>query len=265
MIKSFKILTDTLLPQYLDCIQEDELLIYNKLEESDLSIDSFSFYTSVSAVFSSKIEGEDIALDSYIKHKRFGIEFLPNYTKKIDDIYQAYQFAQHNFCTKENIESAHKILSKNILPSSKQGKIRKDNMFVITDDGRIEYVAASPIKVEDEMQKWYEDLQLLQQNHLSLHEIFYYAALLHLTFVKIHPFDDGNGRTARLIEKWFLAEKLGQKAWYIQSEKNYYNHHNQYYTTIRKLGLEYDDLDYTQSLDFLLLLPQSLKIDKNYL
>ena len=46
--------------------------------------------------------------------------------------------------------------------------------------------------------------------------------MIHLLFVKIHPWNDGNGRSARLIEKWFIAQKLGDKAWFIQSEKNYY-------------------------------------------
>ncbi len=41
-----------------------------------------------------KIEGEEIELDSYIKHKNFGIKFLADYTKKIDDLYNAYQFAK---------------------------------------------------------------------------------------------------------------------------------------------------------------------------
>jgi Fic family protein len=77
--------------------------------------------------------------------------------------------------------------------------------------------------------------------------------LLHLVFVKIHPFQDGNGRTARLIEKWFLIEEIGQKATSVQLEKNYYKRLNDYYSNIKKLGLEYEELDYGKSLDFLLM------------
>ena len=58
---------------------------FQLLTDADISTYSFSFYTSVASVFSSKIEGEDIELDSYIKHKKFGVEFKPDYTKKIDD------------------------------------------------------------------------------------------------------------------------------------------------------------------------------------
>ena len=82
--------------------------------------------------------------------------------------------------------------------------------------------------------------------------------MLHLVFVKIHPFNDGNGRTARLLEKWFLAEKLGEKAYLFQSERYYYENYRQYYNTIRKLGLEYEELKYANAMSFLKILPQSL-------
>lgn len=85
--------------------------------------------------------------------------------------------------------------------------------------------------------------------------------MIHLVFVKIHPWNDGNGRSARLIEKWFLAEKLGEKAWFVQSEKHYYQQHQAYYKNIRLLGLEYPDLDYKQALPFLLMLPNCLNHD----
>ncbi len=258
----FEILPTELLEKYCENIADTFLKKYLQLEDSELSIDTFSFYTSVSAVFSSKIEGEPIELDSYVKHKRFGIEFLPDYTRKIDDLYNAYQFAKANTCNKENIEAAHKILTTHILPQSKQGIERKSNMYVTTSDGRIEYVAATPFIVSTEMDKFYLDLAFLISANLSVQEIFYYASLLHLVFVKIHPFDDGNGRISRLIEKWFLAEKLGEKAWLIQSEKNYYLKHQTYYRNIRLLGLEYDYLDYSKALPFLEMLPHSLTINE---
>lgn len=231
---------------------------FDALHEAEISSPNFSFHTSVSSVYSSKIEGEDIELDSYIKHKKFGIAFLPDYTKKIDDLYNTYTFAQNNELNKTNVFAAHKLLSKHLLAKSYQGKFRTQNMYVSTPDGRIEYVAASPYEVEQEMNKFYADIAFLLQQKMSTEEAFFYASLVHLVFVKIHPWNDGNGRSARLLEKWFLAQKLGEKAWFLQSEKMYYTHHQIYYKNIRLLGLEYSELDYPKALPFLLMLPNTL-------
>ena len=256
----FQLLPTELLTEYNRHITESFLFKYERLQESELSTSGFSFYTSVSAVFSSRIEGEDIELDSYIKHKRFGVKFLPDHTRKIDDLYEAYEFAKSNFCDKKNMGLAHKILTKHILPKSGQGKIRTSNMYVTTAEGKIEYAAAYPFSVNNEMKKFYSDLNHLLETELTMQEVFYFASLLHLVLVKIHPFDDGNGRCARLIEKWFLAAKLGSKAWLISSEKNYYDNHQTYYKNIRLLGFDYENLDYAKALPFLLMLPQSLII-----
>ena len=106
--------------------------------------------------------------------------------------------------------------------------------------------------------KFYADLELLLNSETSIEETFYYAAMIHLVFVKIHPWNDGNGRTARLLEKWFLAQKLGEKAWFVQSEKYYYQNHQAYNNNIRILGLEYDELDYSKSIPFLSMLANSV-------
>ncbi|MBB5395999.1 Fic family protein [Mucilaginibacter sp. AK015] len=255
---SFQILPTDLLPDYRRQQGLTILENFEKLKESDISARDFSFYTSVSAVFSSKIEGEDIELDSFIKHKLSGVKFLPDYTQKVDDLYATYQFAQNNELNKKHIKQAHKLLTKHILHKSQQGKMRADKMFVITPDGKIEYVACDWVKVKGEMKKLYDDIKLLLNTELDIKEAFFFASLIHLVFVKVHPFYDGNGRTARLLEKWFLAQKLGPKAWFLQSEKLYYDQHNTYYNNIRALGLEYDTLDYSKALLFLNMLPATI-------
>jgi Fic family protein len=262
MIKyDLQIIPISLLDEYLQKIPKGLEISFDTLKDAEISTDTFSFYTSVSSVFSSKIEGEDIELDSYIKHKKFGIKFLPDYTKKIDDLYNAYTFAKTNVLNEKNIEQAHKLLTKHIVAKHQQGKMRTQNMYVSTPDGKIEYVAALPHEVKSEMAKLYADIATLLKQDLSLPEVFYFAAMIHLVFVKIHPWTDGNGRSARLIEKWFLSQKLGTKAWFIQSEKNYYQHHQVYYNNLRALGLEYPELNYAKALPFLLMLPNALAMN----
>ena len=253
-----QIIPITLLDEYAKQVPNNLQAYFDALNDAEISNDSFSFYTSVASVFSSKIEGEEIELDSYVKYKRFGIEFLPDYTKKIDDLYNAYSFAKTNSLNKQNIAEAHKILSKHIVATNQQGTLRNKNMYVSSADGRIEYVAANPYQLESEMEKLYSDIDELLNQQLSISEVFFFASLIHLVFVKIHPWNDGNWRTGRLLEKWFVAEKLGEKALFIQSEKYYYAQHQNYYNNLRKLELEYPELDYAKALPFLLMLKNSL-------
>ncbi len=256
-MKEFQLIHTELLEAYLNQVKNVQVN-FDALKDAEISTDNFSFYTSVASVFSSKIEGEDIDLDSYIKHKGMGMSFNPDYTKKVDDLYNAYLYAQQNKLNADTIAEAHKLLARNFVATDYLGKLRTQLMYVTTEDGRIEYVAATPFELAVEMEKLHQDIALLLKKKLTIEEVFYYAAYIHLVFVKIHPWNDGNGRSARLIEKWFIAEHLGENAWYLQSEKNYYLEHQTYYQHLRKLGMEYTDLDYSQALPFLLLLPKSL-------
>lgn len=249
----FKILKDKLLDDFTKAVRESPLDKIDKIKKLEMPVDYFQFYKSVSSVYSSKIEGEDIDFDSYFKHKFLKVKFKPDYTRKADDLFSAYDFIDNNRLSLENVQKTHSILSKNLLPKSQQGLIRNNPMFVINSDDKIEFVAAIPEIVKSELDRLFHDIDLLLHTDLNPFEIFFYASLLHLVFVKIHPFQDGNGRTARLIEKWFLIEKIGQKATSVQLEKNYYKRLTDYYSNIRKIGLEYEDLDYSKCLDFLLM------------
>lgn len=255
-----RIISEILLEDYKKNFPKGLEERFEALRDAEISTESFSFYTSVATVFSSKIEGEEIELDSYIKHKKFGIEFLPDYTQKIDDLYNGYSFAKTNPLNENTIAEAHKLLAKHIVVKNQQGKHRSQNMFITTDQGQIEYVAALPHQVDIEMTKFYDDIEWLLKQDLNFEEVFFFASLIHLVFVKIHPWNDGNGRSGRLLEKWFLSEKIGKKAWFLQSEKHYYQNHQLYYDNLRRLGFEYESLDYSKAMPFLEMLPKALLI-----
>ncbi len=256
----FKILTSELLVEFTLRAKDSPIPKLDKISKQELPVDYFQFYKSVSSVYSSKIEEEDIDFDSYFKHRFMQVKFRGDYTKKADDLFEAYQFIDSNSLNLENVKKAHAMISANLLPIDQQGLIRSTPMFVLNSNDQIEYVAASPSSIPEELAHLFHDIEILQKQRLNAYEVFYYSALIHLVFVKIHPFLDGNGRTARLIEKWFLTEQFGQKATAIQLEKNYFTNLKAYYNNIKKIGLEYERLDYKKSLDFLLMTILSLDL-----
>ena len=236
---------------------------FTAIQQQDLEPHSFTFYTSVSVMSSSKIEGEQLEVDSYVKHKLLNIEYLPELTEKPNDLYKAYLFAKDNPLTNKNFFEAHKLIAAHLLPEPQRGVFRKTEMLVMEHKtGRIQYEAAMLDVLQAEYEKLWDDIETLVKKNLSIKEVFYYASFIHLVFVDIHPFGDGNGRIGRLLEKWFLAEKLGERAWYIQSEKFYYKNVNDYYKNLSRIGMFYENLDYEKALPFLLMLPQSLVFEK---
>jgi len=248
-----QILSNNLLEQFQTAVSEKLDTIIEGLDKIETPVDYFRFYNSVSSVYSSKIEGEEIDFDSYFKHKFLNVSYKPDYTKKPDDLFMAYEYIFGKELTFENLKSAHSILSANLLPASQQGLVRTNPMFVINSDDRIDYVAAEPDKLDAELKRLFTDIEYLLNAELSHEEVLYFGSYIHLVFVKIHPFQDGNGRSARLLEKWFLIQKFGEKATAIQLEKNYYLNIQLYYRNLRILGIDYEFLDYNKALDFLLM------------
>jgi len=257
-----KIVDNSLLDEYKKQIPSnlDELISGVSSKQTSVTKDSFDFYISVASVYSSKIEGEEMELDSYLKHKYQGIKYLPDYTKRIDDLAEAYKYAMTNPLNRNNIIIAHTIITKHILITDKRGKLRTAQMFIADNKGQVNYVAADAGVLHREMDKWFDDLAMLTDQVLDNDEALFYASMLHLTFVNIHPFDDGNGRTGRLLEKWFLSNYFGKNAWQIESERYYYENLKEYYYSLNRLGNDYEQLDYSQSLPFTQLLLKSLAL-----
>jgi len=75
------------------------------------------------------------------------VKFLPDHTQKIDDLYEACQFAEQSELNAETVMHAHALLTRHILQKSQRGAIRSGNMYVTTSDGKIEYVACPSARV----------------------------------------------------------------------------------------------------------------------
>ncbi len=243
--------------QYKALIGDDLTLLVKKFDFNQGSYD-LSYQTQASAVYSSNIEGNTIDLNSFMNYKQFQTKAKPQKAvQEIEDLILAYAFAQKNALTEKNLLNAHKILSKQFLIASLRGKYRNAKVGVFGPSGLV-YLAVEAEHVAMVMKAFFEEISTLLTASLGLEETFYFASLIHLRFAHIHPFADGNGRTARLLKKWFLAQKLGKSFWNIASEKYYKEHLADYYHNIN-LGVNFYELDYSKCLPFLAMLPGSLK------
>jgi Fic family protein len=220
-------------------------------------LDDFKFYLANSAVHSSNIEGNTVSFDTYLKASEHNLHLKTKEIKEIEELIKAYEFAKENELTLNNILKAHQLITTSILIKKERGKIR-DVRVGVRSEGRLVYLAIEPEFLKQELEKLLKDIDILLSAELTMEEIFYYAAYIHLVFVNIHPFVDGNGRATRLVEKWFLAKKLGDKAWFITSEKNYWDNRATYYKNLQ-IGVNYYEVNYEKSVPFLLMLPEALK------
>ncbi len=249
-----KLLKDDLLETFYKSIGKDiqELILKYDFKQIDLS---YAFESS--SVYSSNIEGNTMDLNSYMNQK----QYKNNTNKELDeinDLISAYKKAQTSPLNEQNLLQTHATLAKKLLIKSKCGAYRDEKVGVYSPRGLV-YLAIEPEYVKEKMSELFEDINLLLNKKLATHEAFYFASMIHLVFVHIHPFSDGNGRVARLLEKWFLAQSLGEDFWKVASESYYKTHQSAYYENIN-LGVNFYELDYSGALEFLKMLPQSLEI-----
>lgn len=128
------------------------------------------------------------------------------------------------------IKDLHKVLIYNTHKDRPitVGDYRKGPIYVVDGRGQVVYQGPPPEKVRDmmvEFVKW-------ANQRPAVHPLVD-AALVHLYFAHIHPFDDGNGRSARALSNLYL-EKNGYDFINLLSPSDYFEHHKAaYYQAIQ--------------------------------
>jgi len=141
--------------------------------------------------------------------------------------------------TLADIRNIHYLILKGI-DNKNAGSYRTQNVGVVKSDGSI-YNFAEPLKIDEKMNEFIDWL-----HSQTIEEPILLASLVHLKFVSIHPFIDGNGRTARLLMNLVLLQndypqaiiKVSNRAEYIQAVEKYQQSSNNDYNDFYKVILQ---------------------------
>ena len=106
---------------------------------------------------------------------------------------------------------------------------------------KVHYIAPSPDRVESEMQQFLDWFDSDEQVSSIIR-----SAMAHFWFVSIHPFEDGNGRLARILSDMLLArgEKSEFRFYNVSSQIN--KDKNHYYDILERM--QHEDGDITEWL-----------------
>lgn len=250
-----------LLPRYLQEFRgvferyEQQFLRPKKADVADDAL-NFDFLLDAAAVYSSNIEGNTLNLNSFLNSRMTPRKYRPKEAQEIEDLVSAYGYARKNDFSEGNVLHTHKILSRQFVAPSRQGVYRREPVGVFSQRG-LEYMAVEPHLVAQEMHELLRVVSQLRTGKRPLPERFFWATWLHLMIALIHPFNDGNGRTARLCEKWFLAGVLGERSFVLPSEECYWKNRSRYYASL-KLGVNYWETDMHKAFPFFAFLPHAL-------
>lgn len=254
--KDYQYCKTQLLPKY---IKKYSRGIQNYIKESmteQRAVD-FNFLLDTAAVYSSNIEGNTLDINSFLNSKTSPKKHRPKEVQEITDLVSAYDYAQKHVLNEKNIQRAHNILSSQFVSLTRQGVYRKEPVGVFSQSG-LEYMAVEPELVEQEMREVCAVVVELLSKKMTKEESVFWATWLHLVIALIHPFSDGNGRTARLCEKWFLANTIGRQGFALQNERYYWQNRSAYYAAL-KLGVNYWEVDIHTTFPFFALLPEGWK------
>lgn len=128
------------------------------------------------------------------------------------------------------IYELHKILVRNTHKERPItiGAYRKGPMYVVDGQGQVVYEGPPASEVVPMMDSYIQWVNKAAEIHPLIK-----AALVHLYFVHVHPFDDGNGRSARALSNLYLMKQDYQFINFL-APSDYFDHHRgEYYRAIQ--------------------------------
>ncbi|MHB8126704.1 MAG: Fic family protein [Desulfitobacteriaceae bacterium] len=161
-------------------------------------------------------------LMSYLHDHFEAIDFTFDLVKSNREITKSFILELHQLITShQETTNAIDSLVNIVQVSLKKGQFKIHDNNPRREDGTI-FLYCPPVQVESEMDKLLSIFHYLENN--KIHPIII-AAWFHHGFVQIHPFQDGNGRIARLLASLILIKndlfpftvKRDEKKQYIDS------------------------------------------------
>jgi Fic family protein len=236
-------------------------VVLAELEKRALEISSYS---------STSIEGNPLPLTDVkriLKNKpeyiRDSEKEVLNYNKALIDLNSLIKSNKIIF-NKALILKIQKTITNELIEDYRCGKIRQEPVFVNNPKTRqIVYLPPDHINVNSLLDELFSYLD----KNKNIIDPLILAGIFHKQFVIIHPFVDGNGRTARLATKLLLA-KMGLNTFNLFSFENYYNQNvSKYFKEVGILGNYYDiknKVDFTSWLEYFTdgIIDELLRISK---
>jgi len=211
---------------------------------------------AISVFSSTSIEGNPLPLTDVKRILKNKPEYLRDSEKEILN-YNKALIDLDNLIKKRDITFGNKLIlniqetvTKGLIEKYRCGKIRQEPVFVNNPKtGETIYLPPEEKEVEDLLNELFEYLS----NNENKIDSLVLAGIFHKQFLIIHPFVDGNGRTARLATKLLLA-KMGLDTFNLFSFENYYNQNvSKYFKEVGVLGNYYDiknEIDFTSWLEY---------------
>lgn len=136
--------------------------------------------------------------------------------------------------TLDDILKLHQIITDRLLDSTRNGKIRRRPVYIEDEQHQIIYTAVDAPRVKNEL---IDLLNWVEDNQFVLHPIII-GAIIHFHLAAIHPFSDGNGRTARATTALYLALAHYDNDGALTLDTYYASDRPSYYAILRRLNGE---------------------------